>query len=243
MGANQPGKFVLIVLGWGFAVFVGASVSSAMGGVGWLNPAVAIYEAIAAGTGTTNTLFVTGEAVLGNNLAGAVVASLIIAIIFEFLGAMFGQGILDFINYKFIRDRENDIFSIRGMHSTAPAYKNKEDKATIYNLAYEFFGTVVLLAFILASGFLNLTLGAIPVAFVIMSIGISLGSATGYAINPARDLGPRMVFAFVAKKWRSEDYSKQVCDWGYSWVPVAGPMAAGVVMGLFGLINVVSAAA
>ena len=248
MNANQPGKWVLIALGWGFAVFIGASVSAAMGGSGFLNPAALIMNAISLSVNPESMGPVFGEGLVGVNLGSSelIAMSFFVMLIFEILGAIFGQIILNTINFKFLKDKENDLLTIRGMHCTAPSYKNKEDRATFFNFAYEFIGTFVLLGAILAFGKLSVdqegaaiklgSLSNLAVTFVIMSIGISLGSATGYAINPARDLMPRTVFYFFVNAFRKDDVTKGICDWGYSWVPVAGPMAAGVLMGLFTLI-------
>ncbi|WP_052663024.1 MIP/aquaporin family protein [Mycoplasmoides pirum] len=243
MNANQSGKYILIALGWGFAVFIGAAVSIAMGGSGWLNPAVAISNSIASSNGTwVDPLVLKGIAALNGNgvvdlsiKGGAIAATFFIALIFEILGAMFGQIILDFINFKFIKDRENDILTIRGMHCTTPVYSNKKDRALIYNVGYEFVGTIVLLGAILAFNQVSALSNPIFVALVIMSIGISLGSATGYAINPARDLAPRLVFFGLIKQFRRNEYTSTICDWQYSWVPIAGPMVAGLIIGLIGL--------
>jgi glycerol uptake facilitator protein len=67
------------------------------------------------------------------------------------------------------------------------------------------------------------SLGALPVALLVLSIGLSLGGTTGYAINPARDLGPRLVHAILPIK------GKRDSDWGYAWIPVVGPIAGGLV--------------
>jgi len=70
------------------------------------------------------------------------------------------------------------------------------------------------------------SLGAIPVAFVVMAIGLSLGGTTGYAINPARDLGPRLVHQLVPIK------NKGASDWAYSWIPIAGPILGALLAAL-----------
>ncbi|MDE6894480.1 MAG: aquaporin family protein [Malacoplasma sp.] len=266
MNANQSGKWIVIAMGWGFAVFVAATISAAMGGGGFLNPAVLIMQSIGASktlsSETVNAMLALeippqggmyGLGVLAlqtTDAAAVITLTFFIVLIFELLGAIFGQIVLNFINFKFLKDKENDLLSIRGTHCTAPAYKNKEERAAVFNFSYEFMGTLILLACILAFGKLpagaqadvqsgGFSLGALSnlaVTFVIMSIGLSLGSATGYAINPARDLMPRVVFASFVNIFRKEDKVANIADWGYSWVPVAGPMAAGVIIGLFTLI-------
>ncbi|RXY96436.1 aquaporin family protein [Malacoplasma penetrans] len=239
MNANQSGKWILISFAWGLAVFAGAMVSIAMGGDGWLNPVVSIMQAIIASK-NPGGLYATGILATGSVAAG-IAATFFISVIFQMLGAMLGQSVLNFINYKFIKDRENPLDVIRGAHSTGAAYKNKEDKATIFNLSYEFVGTLVLTGMILVfgsnkSGIPSVNIGPLFVMLIITSIGMSLGSATGFSLNPARDLGPRIVFAGLVNFLRKEDKVAGICDWGYSWVPVVAPMAAGVVMGCFGLI-------
>ena len=250
MNANQSGKWIVIAMGWGFAVFVAATISAAMGGGGFLNPAVLIMQSIGASK-ELGGMFAMGVVALQTTDVDAVITlTFFIVLIFELLGAIFGQIVLNFINFKFLKDKENDLLTIRGTHCTAPAYKNKEERAAVFNFSYEFMGTLILLACILAFGKLpaggvadiqsgGFSLGALSnlaVTFVIMSIGLSLGSATGYAINPARDLMPRVVFASFVNIFRKEDKVANIADWGYSWVPVAGPMAAGVIIGLFALI-------
>ncbi|MDE5841407.1 MAG: aquaporin family protein [Malacoplasma sp.] len=256
MNANQSGKWIVIAMGWGFAVFVAATVSAAMGGGGWLNPAVLIMQSIGASKELGGVFLMGVVAFQTTNTAAVITLTFFIVLIFELLGAIFGQIVLNFINFKFLKDKENDLLTIRGSHCTAPAYKNKEERAAIFNFSYEFMGTLILLAAILAfsksplqAGIPGLdgtvasgssialgSLSNLAVTFVIMSIGLSLGSATGYAINPARDLMPRIVFASFVNIFRKEDKVANIADWGYSWVPVAGPMAAGVIIGLFSLI-------
>lgn len=239
MFGNQPNKWIVVVLGWGFAVFIGATVSSAMGGNGYLNPAVLIMSAIEASNNiaTSSDIFHKGFEVF-NNQSTAIVSTFFIILMFEILGAFFGQTLLDFINFKFIKDKENDLQTIRCSHCTSPSYKNKEDNAWVFNLSYEFVGTLVLLGCILAfSRYSSISnLSTIPVTFVIMAIGISLGSATGYAINPIRDLIPRITFWGFIKLFRKEDITSNICEWGYSWVPILGPMVAGVIIGCISLI-------
>lgn len=250
MNANQSGKWIVIAMGWGFAVFVAATISAAMGGGGMLNPAVLIMQSIGASKELSGMFAMGVLAFQTTNTAAVITLTFFIVLIFELLGAIFGQIVLNFINFKFLKDKENDLLTIRGSHCTAPAYKNKEERAAIFNFSYEFMGTLILLAAILAfnkmpagstadvqsGGFSLGALSNLAVTFVIMSIGLSLGSATGYAINPARDLMPRIVFASFVNIFRKEDKVANIADWGYSWVPVVGPMVAGVIIGLFSLI-------
>ncbi len=102
------------------------------------------------------------------------------------------------------------------MFSTAPAIRSYG-----WNLVTEIIGTFVLIFLILISGGTPTQVGPLFVALVVVGIGNSLGGPTGYAINPARDLGPRIAHAILPIK------GKGGSDWGYSWVPVVGPLIGG----------------
>lgn len=244
MFANQSGKWIVIALGWGLAVFSGVIVSAAMGGSGYLNPAVLIMDAVGFGKSgallnASNNVFGLGYLAL-QNASAAIAATFFVALIFQVSGAMFGQAVLNFMNFKFLTDKENEIMTIRGCHATGPAYNNKQEKATIFNFSYELIGTLVLLGVILGIGKDSVGVkqyNVISVALLVTAIGLSIGSATGYAINPARDFGPRVVYYYFIKKFRNNE-AKSVSDfanWTYSWVPVVAPMTAGIIMGLIKL--------
>ena len=216
MMSNQPGKWILVALGWGLGVFAGALIALALDSPAHLNPAVSIYGSVA---------------FLNPNF--------LIYIPFQLLGAMVGQGILNFINYKhIIATAKDDPNATRGAHYPTPAFENKKDKAAIFNFSYEFIGTFVLLLAIFAiskldTGFTQLTFPfPIPVSLVIMAIGISLGGSTGYAINPARDLGPRIVYA-ISRDYFSKKANNELAlnDWSYSWIPILAPSIAACIMG------------
>lgn len=124
------------------------------------------------------------------------------------------------ITYRRHFDEEPDPATKLGVFSTGPAIR-----AYGSNLVTEVIGTFVLVFGILAFtiGGTPAELGALPVAFLVIGIGISLGGPTGYAINPARDLGPRIIHAILPIK------GKGTSDWAYSWVPVAGPLIGGAL--------------
>lgn len=220
MFANQEGRWVAIAFAWGFAVMMGVIVSASLGGSGHLNPAVSLYSLIAA---------------KGDN-AGEMFAYMGV----QFAGAMVGQIILDIINFKHIK--ETDAGSVLGAHATGPAYHNFKEKGVFNNFAYELVGTLVLIGVIhalskggnVASGSFG-ALGFLPVTFLIVAIGLSLGSSTGYAINPARDLGPRLVY-FVFVRFILRDKEATI-NWNYSWVPVVAPLVAGAIVGGLALIQ------
>lgn len=243
MGGNQSGRFVLVAFGWGFAVFFGALVSVSLNGSGHLNPAITLMDVIIQSKKIiTNSVYDVATMAFNINYQSALALTFFVFAFFQIAGAMFGQTVLNFINFKFITDKENDIFVIRGAHCTVPSYKNKEDKATIFNFSYELVGTLVLCGVILAfssSNFNNISLGkldGIVVTFLVCAIGISLGSATGYAINPARDLGPRLIYMATIKLFRKEEIELKYANWSYGWVPIAAPLVAGAIIGCFGLI-------
>lgn len=224
MFANQPGKWIVIALGWGIAVMSGIIVAGAYNAPGHLNPAVSIYDFI------------------GSLKEGQTIRYISLAFIpIQFAGAIVGQLILNFINWKFIMDtaHENNA-ATRGSHCTGPAFDNKKDKATIFNLSYEFVGTfiLILVAWSLGQGaWASSSFGPFPITLLIMGLGMSLGSATGYALNPARDLAPRIVYA-LSRGMMSKKAQVELVDanWSYAFVPVVGPILAGLLMGAFSLI-------
>lgn len=211
--AGKGTGWVLIAFGWGMAVFVGASVASPSGG--HLNPAVTIALAIKGSTPW--------------NLVGGYVLG-------QFLGAMFGA-ILCWLTFKQLFDANNTDENgtvtganrtTGGIFFTGPAHNQNG-----WNMVTEFIGTCVLLLFI----FFGPTGGDLgpmtyfAVAFVIFAIGLSLGTPTGYAINPVRDLGPRLMYAFVLPI-----KDKGSANWGYAWVPIVGPMLAAVFCGVLATV-------
>ena len=138
------------------------------------------------------------------------------------LGAMLGATIV-WLVYKNHFDATKDGNTKKAVFCTAPAIRNP-----FFNLLGEVVGTFVLVFTILnftdaamadSNEIVGLgSLGALPVAFLVWAIGLSLGGTTGYAINPARDLGPRLMHAILPIKEKASN------DWGYSWIPVLGPI-------------------
>ncbi|MFE6963873.1 MULTISPECIES: MIP/aquaporin family protein [unclassified Agromyces] len=206
------GGFLMVNIGWGLAVFAGVIVSYASGA--HLNPAV------------TLGLVANGATEFGNAAAGIQVpvgaVSVLTYIGAQMIGAFLGA-IFCWLAYKQHFDAEPEAANKLGVFSTGPAIRSYG-----WNLVTEIIGTFVLVFVII--GFTNggtpAELGAIPVAFLVIAIGASLGGPTGYAINPARDLGPRIAHAILPIK------GKGGSDWSYSWVPVVGPIIGGVLAGL-----------
>lgn len=205
---GKGGGWLLINIGWGFAVFAGVYVAYATGG--HLNPAVTIAKVVAHMFDDSVTL--AGDiAVTGANVAVYILA--------QFLGAFVGA-VLMYLTYKKHFDEDCDPALKLGVFSTGP-----EIRSYGWNVFTEAVGTAVLIIWIFVSGATENAsgLGALGVAIIIVSIGASLGGPTGYAINPARDLGPRIAHAVLPIK------GKGGSDWGYSWVPVVGPIIGAIV--------------
>lgn len=198
---GSGGGWLLINIGWGFAVFIGASIAAPSGA--HLNPAVT-FGLLAADKLSWGDV----PAYLCGEMAGA------------FLGA-----VLCWATYKLQFDTHDEPENTRGIFSTGPTVPNYT-----WNLITEIIGTFVLVFWILLNPKLNVALGMAAVAFVVISIGNSLGGPTGYAINPARDLGPRIAYAVLPIK------GKGSADWNYSWVPVVGPLVGGILAGLISQI-------
>jgi glycerol uptake facilitator protein len=143
----------------------------------------------------------------------------------QMLGAMIGAG-LAWLSYKDHLDAEPDPVSKLAVFSTFPAIRNPW-----MNLITEIIGTFVLVFVVLTFGKHGdakglASLGALPVALLILAIGASLGGPTGYAINPARDLGPRLMHAILPIQGKGSS------DWSYAWVPIVGPILGGILAGL-----------
>lgn len=201
---NNSG-WIVITTAWGLAVYTGVLVAGPYSGA-HLNPAVTISLA------------------LGGLFDWSLVGTYILA---QFLGAMLGNTMV-WILHKDHYEITNDQNAIMATFCTAPAIRNLP-----INFLSEVVGTFVLLfaVFYIVSPELIIehqnvnfglgSLGALPVALIVWVIGLSLGGTTGYAINPARDLGPRIVHALLPIK------GKRDSDWNYSWIPVIGPLVGG----------------
>ncbi len=210
---GYQGGWLLINFGWGFAVFIGASIAAPSGA--FINPAVTFGFAIADKLDWDKVpIYIAGQ------MVGAIVGAVIC-----------------WLAYKKQFDTHDDPKNTLGIFSTGPQVSSPP-----WNVVTEVVGTFVLVFWILQSPgatgsvggvpqFGNAALGYAAVAFVVIGIGNSLGGPTGYAINPARDLGPRIAYAFLPIR------GKGGANWGYSWVPVFGPLiGAGLAGLLFNLL-------
>ena len=203
------GGFLMVTVGWGLAVFCGVIVAYNSGA--HINPAVTL-GLVASGA----TEF--GSGVPVNFL------SVLVYIAGQFIGAILGAAFV-WLAYRKHFDEEPNPANKLGVFSTGPAIRSYG-----WNLVTEIIGTFVLVFVVIAFGRQGAAgglaaLGALPVALLVVVIGTSLGGPTGYAINPARDLGPRIAHFLLPIK------GKGPSDWAYSWVPVVGPVIGGVLAG------------
>lgn len=206
--------WVVITFGWGLAVFAGVYVAYKSGA--HLNPAVTLGLAASG-----NDLF-GGNQDLGIAPIPATFSNILVYLAGELVGAFLGA-ILAFLAFKRHFDQEAPAATKLAVFSTGP-----EIRSYGWNFITEVIGTFVLVFVILLFGPSPSGLGPLAVALLVVSIGMSLGGPTGYAINPARDLGPRIAHAVLPIRGKGHS------DWGYSWVPIAGPIVGGVLGGLLG---------
>lgn len=202
----EASGWVVIALGWGAAVAIAVYISGYMGPA-HLNPAVTVANAIAGNIGWDLVIPFSIAQIIGG-IAGAV---------------------LVWLAYLPHWEATEDQGAILGTFATGPAIRNYPA-----NVITEAIGTFVLVLALLSFGQHSIADGVTPliVGLLILSMGLSLGGPTGYAINPARDLGPRIAHQIlpIANKGQS--------DWAYSWVPIVGPIIGGVLGALvFGLMN------
>lgn len=212
-GTNgNGGGWIVITTAWALAVFTGVVIAGPYSGA-HLNPAVTLAMVI-----STDLTWVEG-------------LSFILA---QFIGAMIGAFFVWLIHYEHFKVTE-DSGAKQAVFCTSPAIRNLP-----INLLAETVGTFVLIfaVFYFTDAEISDTqtpvglgsIGAIPVAFVVWVIGLSLGGTTGYAINPARDLGPRIVHALLPIK------NKAGFNLSYSWVPVVGPLLGALLACLLNVI-------
>ena len=200
------GGWLLINFGWGFAVFAGVYVAYKSGA--HLNPAVTI-----------------GLFVAGIDFAKGVDPTFVNMLMYwaaQMIGAFLGA-VLAFLAFKKHFDEDADAATKLAVFSTGPAVRSYG-----WNFVTEVIGTFVLIFWIVVAGKTPTQIGPLAVALIVVSIGASLGGPTGYAINPARDLGPRIAHALLPIRGKGSS------DWAYAWVPVLGPLAGGVIGGLVG---------
>ncbi|GAA1716821.1 MIP/aquaporin family protein [Streptomyces yatensis] len=209
--------WIVIAFGWGFGVMAGAYTAAPLSGA-HLNPAVTVGVAVDTGDWDKVPLYILGQ------LIGAVI------------GAVLAWA-LYYAQFAANADEKTALPTL-GVFSTVPEIRNP-----VANLVTEIIATAALVLPLLAFGqvdgigigpvadgggtvVLGSGISVLLVAFLVVGIGLSLGGPTGYAINPARDLGPRLAHALLPIP------NKGTSDWGYAWVPVVGPLIGAVLAGL-----------
>ncbi|MBU5361863.1 aquaporin family protein [Enterococcus raffinosus] len=201
----QASGWIVIAMGWGMAVMMGAYISGFMGPA-HLNPAVTLAMA----------------------MNGSIAYSLVVPFIIAQMAGAFVGAALVWLAYLPHWEATNDQAAILGTFATGPAIRKYPA-----NLITEIIGTFVLVLGLLAFTQTEFAAGTniFAVAGLIIALGLSLGGPTGYAINPARDLGPRLAHAVLPIA------NKGTSDWQYAWVPVLGPMIGGLIAyGVFQLM-------
>ncbi|WP_324788755.1 MIP/aquaporin family protein [Streptomyces sp. H51] len=213
--------WLAIALGWGFAVLTAVYTSAPLSGA-HLNPAVTLALAVKDGDWSDVPVYWAGQ------LLGAMIGATLVWVAYygqfhahltdrEIVGGPGAQATAA----KAVEAQEKGAGPVLGIFSTGPEIRN-----AVQNLATEIIGTIVLVLAVLTQGLNDSgkglgTLGALITSLVVVSIGLSLGGPTGYAINPARDLGPRIMHALLPLP------GKGGSDWSYAWVPVVGPLIGG----------------
>ena len=212
---NKDSNWVLVTMAWGLSVFIAVFITAKYSGA-HLNPAVTI-----------------GLAVTGK-FSWSLVAGYITA---QFLGAIFGSW-LAYITYIDHYRQTKEEETVRGSFCTGPAIRNYKN-----NFFSELIGTFILVfaVFYIAKPILEIegevinfglgALDALPIGIVVWVIGMTLGGTTGFAINPARDFGPRLMYSLLPRKNKKP-------DWSYSWIPVFGPITGAILAGI--LFNILT---
>ncbi|MFH8341431.1 MIP/aquaporin family protein [Streptomyces sp. AM6-12] len=220
--------WLAIAFGWGFAVMTAVYISAPLSGA-QLNPAVTVAVAIKDSDWSNVPYYLAGQ------LLGAMIGAALVWLAYygqfhahltdkEIVGGPGAQA----TSAKAVEAQEQGAGPVLGIFSTGPEIRN-----VAQNLATEIIGTMVLILAVLTQGLNNSgkglsEVGGLVTAFVVVSIGLSLGGPTGYAINPARDLGPRIVHALLPLP------NKGGSDWSYAWIPVVGPLiGAAIAAGIY----------
>ncbi|MEV2217780.1 MIP/aquaporin family protein [Streptomyces sp. NPDC050997] len=204
--------WIVIAFGWGFGVLAGAYTAAPLSG-GHLNPAVTLGIAVDTGEWDKVWVYLLGQMV--GAMLGAVLCYL----------TYFAQFQANVRETGTTEGTAEEPLPTLGIFSTIPEIRNP-----VANLITEIIATIALVLPVLAFG-LTKGLGesgtlVLIVSLLVVGIGLSLGGPTGYAINPARDLGPRIVHTFLPIP------NKGGSHWGYAWIPVVGPLIGGALAGL-----------
>ncbi|MCH1584538.1 MAG: aquaporin family protein [Flavobacteriales bacterium] len=198
--------WLLMSWGWGMAVFLGVYTAIELGGSGHLNPAISI----------------------GMAAFGKLDSTLLLGYVFAQMAGAFCGAVGTWAAFRMHFEATENADRKLGVFSTSPAIRHASS-----NFLTELIGTFVLAFGALAASAPTSSLGALdalPVALLVAGIGMGLGGPTGYAINPARDLGPRIAHFVLPIS------GKRDSDWSYAWIPVAGPIVGALLgAGLYSL--------
>lgn len=216
--------WLAITFGWGFAVLTGAYLAGGVSGA-HLNPAVTVGLAIEGGTKWGDV-----PLYLASQLLGAMIGAVLVWLTYlgQFKAHLTDPAILAAqpVDEGLVDQKAAPKAGpVLGIFSTGPEIRNYAQ-----NVLTEVIATVVLVLAILTQGLNDNgngigVLGALITALVVVGIGLSLGGPTGYAINPVRDLGPRIVHSLLPLP------NKGGSDWTYAWVPIVGPLIGGAIAG------------
>ena len=212
--AGSKGGWLLITFGWGFGVFLGVMVANIFKTGGAINPAVALANLIA------------------KNITGV---QFVIFVLSQLFGAMIGQCIVNIMYWPEIKTTEDASTSLKA-HATSPIHQ----RSYFVNTFNEIVGTCLLIT-IAMFGISQFTgtsptalyfVGPLTMALTVLVIGVSLGGMTGYAINPARDLGPRIVHWIMYQTIPVlKNRNKINSNFKYQLIPIFGPLTAACVIG------------
>ncbi|KRM06315.1 glycerol uptake facilitator [Liquorilactobacillus ghanensis DSM 18630] len=195
--ASAKAGWIMIALGWGLAVMLGVYTAAYFGAPGHLNPAVTIAFAA------------------GGIISWKIVPGYILA---QIVGAFLGASVVALHFYPHFKKTKSDQGNTVAIFATVPAIDNK-----LFNFISEVVATFAFILCLLTLGNFAEGLKPLVVGLLIVAIGFSLGSTTGYAINPARDFGPRLAYAVLPIP------NKGSANWDYSWVPILGPIIGGLL--------------
>lgn len=212
--------WVAVSFGWGFAVMAGAYISLGLSG-GHLNPAVTLGIAVKTGEWSQTPYFLAGQ------ILGAMIGAVLVWLAYygHFRAHLTDPEIVGEGDAQYTGSKRNEPAGpVLEVFSTKPQIRN-----VVQNLMTEIIATIVLVLVILTQGMtkgIGLSgIGPLLTALTVVGIGLSLGGPTGYAINPVRDLGPRIVHSLLPLP------NKGGSDWTYAWIPVVGPLLGGLAAG------------
>lgn len=226
LAKKNGSSWLLIAVGWGLAISVGVIIANAFRAAGAINPAATIFFYISDINYVAN---------IGGKEAGIFTFQAILIMIVQLLGAMLAQVLLYSLMWNHVK--ENFSAAVKGAACTGPAAEKTLGKS----FGIEFIGTLLLLGVVWGQTVAGVAVGPLwPSLYVLVGV-LCLGSVTGFAINPARDLGPRIVYYIITKMKFKDLFAEEAdpvkADFKYGFlVPILAPMLAGIALALFAFI-------